>query len=451
ANPTEQELGNLNGAGADPTEQELENLNGELENLNGAGADLTEQDLGNLNGAGADPTEQELRNLNLGFCREGELDTNPGDSVERMNLGANPRDSAERTNSGTNPRDSVERVNSGTDLGDLAERVNSGTNPGNSVERVNSGTNPGDSTERVNSGANPEDLTERANSGTNPRDSTERVNSGANPGDLAGRTNSGTNLGDSTERVNLGANPRDLAERANSGTNLGDSTERVNSGINHGDSTERVLQMPEVVEDLPQPCSAQLVALPCRLFGRVPRGRDYPDSGLVHGMFSPLQESGQLLPHRPGWKSRYLFVSDPVWGFRLDWSAHPIGNTFPYLSEEETVLIGRLKGILSSSHAIKEMTELWLVEAGFSPASRGTIILLYFNLSNYLLTCQSECRSDGSRGATRDAKGDQQQGPSNPPRCLGGWRFPRKGSPEVFIEEASRCTDRAGRGCSQAA
>ncbi|RRT38460.1 hypothetical protein B296_00056706 [Ensete ventricosum] len=42
--PTEQELGNLNGAGADPTEQELGNLNG-------AGADPTEQELGNLNDA----------------------------------------------------------------------------------------------------------------------------------------------------------------------------------------------------------------------------------------------------------------------------------------------------------------------------------------------------------------------------------------------------------------
>ncbi|RZR96823.1 hypothetical protein BHM03_00025907 [Ensete ventricosum] len=30
-----------------------------------------------------------------------------------------------------------------------------------------------------------------------------------------------------------------------------------------------------------------------------------------------------------GWKSHYLFVSGPVWGFRLDWSAHPIGNAPP--------------------------------------------------------------------------------------------------------------------------
>ncbi|RRT31194.1 hypothetical protein B296_00059034, partial [Ensete ventricosum] len=62
-------------------------------------------------------------------------------------------------------------------------------------------------------------------------------------------------------------------------------------------------------------------------------------------------------------------------GFRLDWSTHPIGNASPYLSEEETILVGRLKGILSSSLAIKEMVELWLVEAGLSPASRDRMDL----------------------------------------------------------------------------
>ncbi|RZS27888.1 hypothetical protein BHM03_00061420 [Ensete ventricosum] len=76
-----------------------------------------------------------------------------------------------------------------------------------------------------------------------------------------------------------------------------------------------------------------------------------------------------------GWKSRYLFVSGPVWGFMLDWSVHPIGNASSYLSEEEFVLVGRLKGILSSSRAIKEMTELWLVKACLSPASRDRMDL----------------------------------------------------------------------------
>ncbi|RZR75829.1 hypothetical protein BHM03_00000333 [Ensete ventricosum] len=74
-----------------------------------------------------------------------------------------------------------------------------------------------------------------------------------------------------------------------------------------------------------------------------------------------------------GWKSRYLFVSGPVWGFRLDWSAHPIDNASPYLSEEEFILVGRLKEILSSSYAIKEMTELWLVKAAPKASSKRLI------------------------------------------------------------------------------
>ncbi|RZS26310.1 hypothetical protein BHM03_00059632, partial [Ensete ventricosum] len=78
-------------------------------------------------------------------------------------------------------------------------------------------------------------------------------------------------------------------------------------------------------------------------------------------------------------------------------------------------LVDRLKGILSSSRAIKEMIELWLVEVGLSPASRG----------------------------------DQWQGPSDLPRCPGGRCFSRKGSPEGFVKEASQRTGRAGRGCSE--
>ncbi|RZS20604.1 hypothetical protein BHM03_00053135, partial [Ensete ventricosum] len=71
----------------------------------------------------------------------------------------------------------------------------------------------------------------------------------------------------------------------------------------------------------------------------------------------------------------HLCKSRGVWGFRLDWSAHPIGNASPYLSEKETILVDRLKGILSSSLAIKEMAELWLVEAGLNPASRDRMDL----------------------------------------------------------------------------
>ncbi|RZS17270.1 hypothetical protein BHM03_00049392 [Ensete ventricosum] len=111
-------------------------------------------------------------------------------------------------------------------------------------------------------------------------------------------------------------------------------------------------------------------------------------------------------------------ISPSQWsglGFGLSWLAHPIDNAPPYLSEEETVLVGRLKGILSSSRAIKEMTELWLVEAGLSPASRGTSISLCSSFVNFLLTYKLGCRPDGSRGASRDAESDWRQGSSGPP------------------------------------
>ncbi|RWW84949.1 hypothetical protein BHE74_00006420, partial [Ensete ventricosum] len=71
-----------------------------------------------------------------------------------------------------------------------------------------------------------------------------------------------------------------------------------------------------------------------------------------------------------GWKARYFFVSSPSWGFRADWSIHPISNVLPLLYEEESVAVNRLRGILPLSLAIRDMTESWLVEAGLSPASR---------------------------------------------------------------------------------
>ncbi|RWW18408.1 hypothetical protein GW17_00017612 [Ensete ventricosum] len=56
---------------------------------------------------------------------------------------------------------------------------------------------------------------------------------------------------------------------------------------------------------------------------------------------------------------------------KLNWSGHSINNVPSYLSEEESILVGRLKEIFSSSRAVREMTELWLVEVGLSPASRA--------------------------------------------------------------------------------
>ncbi|RRT45884.1 hypothetical protein B296_00049003 [Ensete ventricosum] len=75
--PTEQELGNWNGTRADLTEHGLGNWNDTranltehgLENWNGTRVDMIEQELKNLNVARAYSTEQELGNLNLGFCQ----------------------------------------------------------------------------------------------------------------------------------------------------------------------------------------------------------------------------------------------------------------------------------------------------------------------------------------------------------------------------------------------
>ncbi|RZR88186.1 hypothetical protein BHM03_00015712 [Ensete ventricosum] len=178
------------------------------------------------------------------------------------------------------------RVNSSTSLGNLAERVNSCTNPGDFTERVNSSTNPGDLAEKVNSGTSPGDWAERVNSGTNPGDLAEKVNSGTSPGDLAERVNSGTSPGDLVENVNSGTSPRDLADM------FGHARHVHLGGCSRGRSlvstTSPHRGVSKMVEDLPQPGSAQLVALPHRVSGQVPRGWDYPNSGLVYGVLSPL-------------------------------------------------------------------------------------------------------------------------------------------------------------------
>ncbi|RRT35742.1 hypothetical protein B296_00045033 [Ensete ventricosum] len=141
-------------------------------------------------------------------------------------------------------------------------------------------------------------------------------------------------------------------------------------------------RVPEVVEDLPKPGSANSWRYLVVFLGECRGAGIILTRDLFMACFRLCKSQGGYYltarvgfrvsgapSNNKGWKSRYLFVSGPVWGFKLDWSAHPIGNASPYLSEEESVLVSRVKGILSFSRAIKEMTELWLVEAGLSPAS----------------------------------------------------------------------------------
>ncbi|RWV77083.1 hypothetical protein GW17_00062145 [Ensete ventricosum] len=72
-----------------------------------------------------------------------------------------------------------------------------------------------------------------------------------------------------------------------------------------------------------------------------------------------------------GWKSRFMYISHPQGReFGLEWSCYPINNAPPYLTDEDSILVGRLNDILSSSRMIRNLTEQWLVKAGLSPAPR---------------------------------------------------------------------------------
>ncbi|THU56296.1 hypothetical protein C4D60_Mb11t15780 [Musa balbisiana] len=76
-----------------------------------------------------------------------------------------------------------------------------------------------------------------------------------------------------------------------------------------------------------------------------------------------------------GWKSCFFFIScSRGWGFSTGWTSRTIDNIPPLLSIGETADVNQLRGILSSSQAIREMTEEWLVEAGLSPTTRVMVI-----------------------------------------------------------------------------
>ncbi|RZR73973.1 hypothetical protein BHM03_00030317 [Ensete ventricosum] len=164
------------------------------------------------------------------------------------------------------------------------------------------------------------------------------------------------------ERMNSGTNPSDLAERTNSGTNPEDLAERANSGINPGDLAERVNS-----------------------------GTNPGD--LAEGELVSLTE-GSLAAIR----ERYSIPTE----YRLH------------------VLQSGLKGIISSSCAIKEMPELWLVEAGLSPASRDRMDL------------------DDLRGMPKVSGNLLSSCCSASP---GGRCFSIERSPEDLFQEANRCTD----------
>ncbi|RZR84124.1 hypothetical protein BHM03_00010887 [Ensete ventricosum] len=315
--------------------------------------------------------------------------TNLGDLAERANSGTNLGNLTEKVNSGTNLGDLAEKVNSGTNLRDLAERANSGTNLGDLAEKVNPGTNLGDLAKRVNLGTNLGDLAEKVNLGTNLGDLAERANSGTNLGDLAERANPGTNLGGEPEASSSGASSgpsspvdarvlRDL-EVMKAGHNLDTAVTKGSlTAIRERYSipTEYRLYVPQPGQcpyssDVPGVCISvdaleaglrfplHPIIEECIRWWRISPSQVAPNSWrylvvflgecrgvgiiLTRNVFMACfrlckSRGGYYLIARvsfrvsgapsnnKGWKSRCLFVSGLNWGFRLDWSAYPIGN-----------------------------------------------------------------------------------------------------------------------------
>ncbi|RWW49658.1 hypothetical protein BHE74_00044141 [Ensete ventricosum] len=73
-----------------------------------------------------------------------------------------------------------------------------------------------------------------------------------------------------------------------------------------------------------------------------------------------------------GWKTWFLFVSRrPGWEFGVELSAHPINNVPPNLSDEDSILVEWLKGILFASQVIRNLIEQCPVETGLNPSFQG--------------------------------------------------------------------------------
>ncbi|RRT50318.1 hypothetical protein B296_00029981, partial [Ensete ventricosum] len=377
----------------------------------------------------------ELRHSPSDLAKRVNSGTNPGDLTENVNSGTNPGDLAKRVNSGINHEDFAENVNLGTNPGDLADMVNSGINPEDLAEKVNSGTNLGDLTEKVNSSTNHRDLAERVNLGTNPEDLAERGHLFPGSGGVSRGDPEASSSGASSRPPSLvdARVLRDL-EVMKANQDLDMTVTEGSLAVIRGRYSIPAEYGLYVLQPKQRPYSSNAPGM-CISMDALEVGLRFPLHPLIEECLrwwriSPNQvacnswrylvvllgegrgagiiptwdlfmtcfhlcksQGGYYLTARvsfrvsgapsnnKGWKSRYLFVSGTVWGFRVDWSTHPISNALLYLSEEEFVMVDRLKGILSSSCAIKEMTELWLVKAGLYLTSRGIIMFALFQLS----------------------------------------------------------------------
>ncbi|RWW66973.1 hypothetical protein BHE74_00025619 [Ensete ventricosum] len=80
-------------------------------------------------------------------------------------------------------------------------------------------------------------------------------------------------------------------------------------------------------------------------------------------------------------ETRFLFLSAfRGWGFNLKWSSRDVNNSSPPLTKVEVKQVVWLRGIISSSMAIKSMIEAWLEAMGRSPAIEGMTRFVCMNL-----------------------------------------------------------------------
>ncbi|RRT40698.1 hypothetical protein B296_00022341 [Ensete ventricosum] len=147
-----------------------------------------------------------------------------------------------------------------------------------------------------------------------------------------------------------------------------------------------------------------------------------------------------------GWKLRFIFVSRRQgWDFGVEWSAHPISNVLPNLSDEEVNTVEQLKGILSASRAVRNLTEEWLVEAGLSPASRGMpriSVKLHYLISRHMVgSAEMEIPIEEARGvpeASRKRRGGDSTGQKRKDRRRSPHKADRasrgKGSADASVE-----------------
>ncbi|THU66784.1 hypothetical protein C4D60_Mb05t17860 [Musa balbisiana] len=125
--------------------------------------------------------------------------------------------------------------------------------------------------------------------------------------------------------------------------------------------------LPSLLGDLAIPSVTKLLALYDGIYLGVSGGWDRAIPNPLPGLLPPVQGARRISgapSNNKGWKKRFFFVScSQEWGFSIGWAFQTIDNTSPSLSAGEIVDVDQLRGILSSSRAIREMTEDWMIEA----------------------------------------------------------------------------------------